>query len=190
MRDGEIVADRQREWEYTRLLGEAVVERFHRDHVVLTSHVVSYVAFRILRQFHPDLDVYGVLRLVEEDFLFDLDLMRTTIAKVQDKLSKLEAEGLVKLSAKVKEDASEVLQDGVANMQLYHIRKPLSMAGGRLRSQDYHLLYYYHNRLTGYPLESASKIKFAGGVRSVRSARIAMLELPEVETAKVPPVAS
>ena len=180
-RDSVIVADRQREREYTKLLGNAVVERFHRDHVVLTSHVVSYVAFRILTQFHPDLDLYGVLRLVEDDFLFDMELMQTTIAKVQMKLVGLESEGLVKLSNGVLEDPCDVLTDGVANMQLYHDKKPLSMTGGRLRSQDFHLLYYYHNRLTGYPLKKASEVKFAGGVRSVPAARAAMLEVSEAE---------
>lgn len=185
VRDGSIIADRQREREYTKLLGDAVVDRFHRDHVVLTSHVVSYVAFRILTQFHPDLDLYGVLRLVEDDFLFDLDLMKNTIVKVQRKLIAMESKGLVRLSNAVLQKPSEVLEDGIANMQLYHDKKPLSMAKGRLRSQDYHLLYYYHNRMTGYPLKQASEIKFAGGVRSVRAARMAMLEVPEGEVQEV-----
>ena len=62
-RDKVIVRDPQRERQYTQVLGEAVIDRFHRDHVVLSSHVVAFVAFRILRQFYPDLDLYGVLRL-------------------------------------------------------------------------------------------------------------------------------
>ncbi|MFK8055587.1 MAG: 1-acyl-sn-glycerol-3-phosphate acyltransferase [Saprospiraceae bacterium] len=181
VRDGVIKADRQREREYTKLLGEAVVDRFHRDHVVLTSHVVSYVAFRILTQFHPDLDLYGVLRLVEDDFLFDLDLMKKTIAQVQEKLVDMESKGLVRLSNAVLQEPAVVLEDGMANMQLYHDKKPLSMAGGRLKSQDFHLLYYYHNRLSGYPLKRASEIKFSGGVRSVRTVRMAMLDVPEGE---------
>lgn len=181
VRDGVIIADRQREREYTKLLGDAVVERFHRDHVVLTSHVVSYVAFRILTQFHPDLDLYGVLRLVEDDFLFDLDLMQKTIANVQKHLVKLQEQGLVKLSNGVLKSPSDVLKDGISNMQLYHDKKPLSLAKGRLLSQDFHLLYYYHNRLAGYPLRKASEVKFAGGVRSVPAARAAMLEVTESE---------
>ena len=175
-RDGALTADAQREREYTRMLGDAVVDRFHRDHVVLTSHVVAYVAFRTLTQFHPDLDLYGVLRLVEEDFLFDLSVMRRLIEAVQARLLELEAAGELQLSAAVRDDPNAILRDGIAHMSLYHQRLPLSMAGGRLVSQDYHLLYYYHNRLSGYPLRQASTIDFGGDVRSVRAARLAMLD--------------
>ena len=177
LRGGEVVEDGQREREYTKVLGAAIVDRFHRDHVVLTSHVVAYVAFRVLRQFHPDLDLYGVLRLVEDDFTFDMDLMQGVIERVQARLAELERAGRVKLSAKVRGgDAAEVLRDGVHHMQLYHRRKPLSLDKGRLSSEDYHLLYYYHNRLTGYPLAEASTLEFEGSVLSVRAARAAMLE--------------
>ncbi len=176
-RNGEITFDTQREREYTKHLGAAVVDRFHRDHVVLSSHVVAYAAFRILRQFHPDLDLYGVLRLVEEDFLFDLDLMKSIIGNVQTRLFELETEGRVKLSGMMREEAAAILKDGVRHMSLYHDRKPLSMAGGRLHSQDYHLLYYYHNRLTGYPLLKASTIEFEGSTIDIRAARIATREV-------------
>ena len=159
LHQGKINIDRQREREYTKRLGEAVVERFHRDHVVLTSHIVAFVAFRVLSQSHPDLDLYAVLRLVEEDFLFDLGVMQTVIGQVQAKLFELEEEGCVLLSANARRDPAHVLEDGIAHMSLYHERKPLSMDSGRLVSEDYHLLFYYHNRLTGYALQQASTLR-------------------------------
>ncbi len=179
LRAGRMTQDTQREREYTALLGRAVVDRFHRDNVALTSHVVAYVAFRILRQFYPDLDVYGVLRLDEEDFLFDLSIMQSVIERVQTRLTVLEADGRIKLSAPLRRSPAEVLTDGVENMQLYHQSPPLSLNGGRLVSKDFHLLYYYHNRMSGYPLELASRLDFEGGVRSVRAARLALSEVEE-----------
>ncbi len=181
LRDGKFSEDVQREREYTALLGRAVVDRFHRDNVALTSHVVAYVAFRILRQFYPDLDLYGVLRLDEEDFLFDLSIMQSIIERVQTRLTVLEAEGLIKLSAPLRRTPAEVLTDGVENMQLYHQSPPLSLDGGRLVSKDFHLLYYYHNRMTGYPIEAASKLNFDGGVRNVRAARLALQDVVVVD---------
>ena len=173
-RGGEVVKDTQREREYTKLLGEAVVDRFHRDNVVLTSHVVAYAAFRVLRQFYPDLDLYGVLRLVEEDFIFDLDVLNEVIGRIQRKLFDLEAQGLVQLSSPMRRAPAQIVKDGIANMQLYHQNPPLSSASGRLISKDFHLLYYYHNRMSGYPLQAASTITFTGGVRSIRAARLAL----------------
>ncbi len=171
-RDGAVVTDVQREREYTKLLGEAVVDRFHRDNVVLTSHIVAFVAFRMLRQFHPELDLYGTLRLPEDEFLFDVNLVISLIGRVQKRLEQLEQDGRVHLSGKVRGAPEEVLSDGVNNMQLYHALKPLSLEGDRLVSEDFHLLFYYHNRLTGYPLIAASKVNFEGNVLSVRAARI------------------
>ena len=176
LRAGEVTRDRQREREYTALLGQAIVRRFHADNVVLTSHVVAYCAFRVLRQFYPDLDVFGVLRLDEQDFLFDLGIMQTLIERVQARLTALEARGEVQLSAPLRDAPSEVLRDGVAKMQLYHAKPPLSLTGGRLVSRDFHLLYFYHNRMEGYPLAAASELEFEGGVRSVRAARMALRE--------------
>ncbi len=173
-RDGQIVKDAQREREYTKLLGEAVVDRFHRDNVVLTSHVVAFAAFRMLRQFYPDLDLYGVLRLAEEDFVFDLDILQGVIGRVQARLLDLERQGKVQLSGPMRGTPTEILRDGVENMQLYHQDPPLSLTTGRLISYDFHLLYYYSNRMAGYPLEVASKIAFDGGVRSVRAARLSL----------------
>ena len=173
-RDGVIVRDTQREREYTKILGAAVVDRFHRDNVVLTSHVVAYAAFRVLRQFYPDLDLYGVLRLVAEDFIFDLNILREVIQRLQLRLQELERRGRVQLSDPMRGTPAEILRDGVANMQLYHQDPPLTLQRGRLTSHDFHLLYYYHNRLTGYPLAAATRITFKGGVRSVRAARLAL----------------
>ena len=165
---GEITVDPQREREYTKRLGVAVVDRFHRDHVVLTSHIVAYAAFRILRQSYPELDLYAVLRLVEEDFLFDLGVLQTVIAHIQAKLFELAERGAVKLSANAKAEPAFVLEDGISHMSLYHQRKPLTQASGRLVSEDYHLLFYYHNRLTGYPLEAASTLVDDTTKRSTR----------------------
>ena len=180
-RAGDVVRDDQRERVYTRMLGDAVVDRFHRDHVVLTSHVVAYVAFRILRQFHPDLDLYGVLRLNEEEFKIERDLMLRTIATVTQRLEQLEAQGRVRLSAVVRDAPDEVLRDGVHHMSLYHDGAPLRIEGDGLVSEDYHLLYYYYNRLTGYPLEAASTLEIEGDVRGIRTARVAMLPDGEEE---------
>ena len=185
LRAGEVTEDPQRERQYTALLGDAVVERFHADNVALTSHVVAYCAFRMLRQFYPDLDVFGVLRLDEQEFLFDLGLMQTLIERVQARLTDLEGEGKIQLSAPLRQSPASVLRDGVAKMQLYHAKPPLSLDGGRCVSKDFHLLYFYHNRMDGYALEAASTVEFDGGVRNVQAARLALQEAASLEDVAV-----
>ena len=47
--NGEVVKDRQRENEYTRRLGSKILDRYHKDNLVLSSQLVAYVAFNILK---------------------------------------------------------------------------------------------------------------------------------------------
>src|SRR5690606_25231196 len=63
---GEIQANRQRESVYTRKLADAVVGNYDRYYVVLTSHLVAFTAFQLLRKMHPTMDLYALLRLPED----------------------------------------------------------------------------------------------------------------------------
>ncbi|MCB0616997.1 MAG: glycerol acyltransferase, partial [Phaeodactylibacter sp.] len=75
IRAGELRMDMQRESEYTKILAEKIVERFHCENIVLTSHLVAFAAFRILKRENQHLDLYGILRLPADDFIFPWDYM-------------------------------------------------------------------------------------------------------------------
>jgi hypothetical protein len=68
--EGIINTDLQREAEYTSLLAESIINRFHSDNIVLSSHLIAFAAFEILCNENPKLDLFGILN-VDFDVLTD-----------------------------------------------------------------------------------------------------------------------
>ena len=151
--NGEIKQDLQREEEYTRLLSEKIVERFKAENVVLTSHFVAYIAFNLLKNYDSKLDLFAVLRLLPEDFIFPKASFIGAAAQLQQKLIQAEKDGQLKLSEQMHLPIDELVQNGIAELGIYHINKPLLFTtGGDIESKNFNLLYFYHNRLDSYGL--------------------------------------
>jgi glycerol-3-phosphate O-acyltransferase len=150
--DGKVTENLQRESEYTIMLAERLVERYHKENIVLTSHVVAYAAFNILQKLHSHLDLFGILRLPPDDFVFPMDLMLEIVEQTKEILIVMNKQGRIKLSNQIYFDPEKLLEDGVRNLGVYHIEKPLILEDGKLVSQDFKLLFYYQNRLDNYKL--------------------------------------
>jgi glycerol-3-phosphate O-acyltransferase len=57
-------------------------------------------------------------------------------------------------------DTVDMLNDGMNNLGVFHVQKPLFFdENGDIVSDDFHLLYYYHNRLTNYEIENKLQLK-------------------------------
>lgn len=161
--DGEVTENLQRESEYTTMLAERIVERYHKENIVLTSHVVAYAAFQILSRQNPQLDLFGVLRLPPDDFIFPEDDMLDAIGQLREVLISMNKDRKIKLSNQMYFEPKDLLRDGVRNLGAYHIERPLVYKkDGRLVSEDFKVLFFYHNRLSNYKLEKQinwSKLK-------------------------------
>lgn len=152
MGEGEVNENLQREAEYTMMLAERLVERYHKENIVLTSHIVAYAAFNILKRVYSHLDLFGVLRLPPDDFVFPMELMLEIVGQTRNILIEMNKAGKIKLSNQVYFEPKELMEDGVRNLGVYHIEKPLIFVDDKLVSQDFKLLYFYHNRLDNYKL--------------------------------------
>jgi glycerol-3-phosphate O-acyltransferase len=151
---GVINSDRQREEEYTKILAQRVVERYHKDNVVLASHLLSFAVFEILVHKHPKLDLYGILRLPNDDYAFPADEVEYVIAQMQVKLFSLAEQGRITLSEEVSGSAVSVIQTGLKTLGTFHKKTVLRLTPeSSLVSDDFRTLYYYHNRLMHYDLE-------------------------------------
>lgn len=150
--DGKVTENLQRESEYTIMLAERLVERYQKENIVLTSHLVAYAAFNILQKLHSHLDLFGILRLPPDDFVFPMDLMLEIVEQTKEILIDMNKQGKIKLSNQIYFDPEKLLEDGVRNLGVYHIEKPLILEDGKLVSQDFKLLFYYQNRLDNYKL--------------------------------------
>jgi glycerol-3-phosphate O-acyltransferase len=151
--EGVISEDLQREAEYTKLLAEKIVDRYYKENIVLSSHVVAFTAFNMLKQHNENLDLYALLRLSHDDFVFPIEQFKAAITAMQKALFDLEDKGRLKLSEAVRLPVNELVEDGIKNLGIYHVKKPLTFnKKGDVVSDEFYVLYYYHNRLENFGL--------------------------------------
>ncbi|MCK6617698.1 MAG: 1-acyl-sn-glycerol-3-phosphate acyltransferase [Cyclobacteriaceae bacterium] len=152
--NGYITIDKQREDEYTRMLSQRIVSEYHRINRVFASHLVAFVAFELWQQKHPKLDLFGLLRLPEEDQVLEYAEFRQACKRVRKQIYRLKEEGKVNHATHLKGKIDLVIRHGMENVGIFHLNRPLLFnKEGNIITQDLSLLYYYHNRLTGYDLE-------------------------------------
>jgi glycerol-3-phosphate O-acyltransferase len=146
--------DRARDAEYTRELGSAIADAFKRNNVALTTHVVAFALYELLKEQHPGLDVYHLIRLPVEQAAIPMDRALEALSRLRDRLVIEVAAGRIHLSPTVQGEAIErVLEVALGYFGMYHRRDVVAQAGDKLLLNDIKLLLYYHNRLTGYGLE-------------------------------------
>ena len=152
--NGKITVDPQRENEYTRMLSQRIVSEYHRINRIFASHLVAFVAFELWQQKHPKLDLFGLLRLPEEELELEYAEFRKTCKRIRKKIYHLKKEGKANHATHLKGKIDLVIKHGLDNVGIFHLKRPLVMnKKGNIVTQDLNLLYYYHNRLTGYDLE-------------------------------------
>jgi glycerol-3-phosphate O-acyltransferase len=153
--DGELKADTQRDEQYTKLLADKIVERFHKENIVLSSHVVAYVAFNTLKAKYPNVDLYGILRLREDETQLEYKDYLRNIVSLQKVLFEYQRDGKLKLSPEIGLEAETLVQDGIKNLGVFHPSKPFLQTSDEAHfyTQNQKLLFYYHNKLAGYGLE-------------------------------------
>lgn len=155
MSKGEITTDLQRDGEYTRMLGEKIVDRYHIENRVFSSHLIAFVAFQLLKKRNKNWDLYGVLRLPEDERSIKLEQFHATVDRVLQHLRHMADQGKVHLAAHMVNDTKTIIEHGVKNLGVYHSKRPLSYQDEQtLIVEDMNLLYYYHNRMEGYGLST------------------------------------
>ena len=154
MNNGELTDDHQREEEYTKILGEKIVSQYFKHNVVLTSHLVCFCAFELLRKKYNYIDIFTLIRIPEEDVKIDAKDLTDAIERVKEQLKEMNKNNEVLISPEVRFTNDKVIEHGISNISLYHANSPLlKSSDGYYYSEDLKLLYYYHNRLEGYKLE-------------------------------------
>ena len=154
MNNGELTDDHQREEEYTKILGEKIVSQYFKHNVVLTSHLVCFCAFELLRKKYNYIDIFTLIRTPEEDVKIDAKDLADAIERVKEQLKEMNKNNEVLISPEVRFTNDKVIEHGISNISLYHANSPLLKSSeGYYYSEDLKLLYYYHNRLEGYKLE-------------------------------------
>ena len=151
---GDITVDKQREDEYTRMLSQKIVTEYHRINRIFASHLVAFVAFELWQKKHSKLDLFGLLRLPEEDEILLYEEFRAACKRVRKQIYQMKDEGKVYHATHLKGNIDLVIRHGLDNVGIFHLKRPLLMnKEGNIITRDFNTLYYYHNRLAGYDLE-------------------------------------
>lgn len=151
---GVVTDDPNRDHEYTRELGERIVDAFHRGNTIMPTHLVCFTVFEALRRQNPGVDLYRLLRTGGAADTLQLSTVAREVDRVRGRLVAMEAEGKVRLEARVRRDpADDLVMHALRSLGTYHSRPALQRTGDRLASPDRNLLLYYRNRLDGYGLE-------------------------------------
>ncbi|HLP53356.1 MAG TPA: 1-acyl-sn-glycerol-3-phosphate acyltransferase [Chitinophagales bacterium] len=151
--NGELKDDEQRDAEYTKILGERIVDNYSRYNVVLTSHLVCFTMFELIKKKYKGYDLFTLLRTPAEDVSIPYQEMADAVLRVKDKVKELNEQGEVLISPELRWNIDKIIEHGMKNINLYHTASPLTKNGDKMGSEDLKLLYYYHNRLDGYGLE-------------------------------------
>ncbi|WP_291785184.1 1-acyl-sn-glycerol-3-phosphate acyltransferase [Cecembia sp.] len=152
--NGKVTVDTQREEEYTHHLGRRIVEEFHINNRVFSSHLVAFTAFQLIKRENRKLDLYNLLRLPEEDIFLVYVEFKEACEMVLKKIFELEAMGRLQVAPHLRQDIDEIISHGLDNVGMYHAKRPLiKNNNGNIETQDLSVLHFYHNRLIGYDLE-------------------------------------
>ena len=150
---GELKPVPQRDFEYTRELGSRLVDRFHQENTVMTSHLVAFAFFEALRAKYPDLDLYRFLRLSLEQRSMPFSEFLPIAERYHRQVTELAMRGGLHLDQELRTvDTEQWVKDGMSQLGLFHGSAVLKIDDGVLYSEDLPLLYYYRNRLSGYGL--------------------------------------
>lgn len=146
--------DPQRDRVYTREAGDAVAASFLAHNVVLTTNLVAFTLFEIIKRRHPGLDLYRLLRVGDEGVGATVSEVSRRVGQLTDRLRELTAAGRVTLDRDVASgDAPAIVQSALRHFGTYHSHPVLVRRGDRVFTEDMKLLLYYSNRVRGYGLE-------------------------------------
>lgn len=142
---GAIVADRQRDEVYTRLLGQKLAGDFRRETVLLSTHLLCRVVYDTVARRAGTRDIYRLLRLSPEAVSLPLGEIAAGIDRLREHIAAHPEWGSVDTRLATLSGA-DVAADALRGLTTYHTRKVLWKAGDNLRIGSMRLLYYYQNR--------------------------------------------
>jgi glycerol-3-phosphate O-acyltransferase len=152
------VRENGRDAQYTRELGDAIVDAFKRDTVVMSTHLVAAAAFdRLKRSASPGRaggkpDIFALLRKEDDVRLPRAELaadVEALLAKVRDQAKK----GLIRIAHQLENaTGDEAITQAMRAFKGYHSTDVIRSSGRDLLLSDTRLLFYYQNRLAAHGL--------------------------------------
>lgn len=151
--EGEPDLDSARDREYTRELGSSITASLRANNTILPTHITCFALMRAMTERSREHDLYRVLRSPTYRDGFQVQDIVSRVERLLAELTLLSNAGKLHLPAELRHDAEDVVEQAERVLSLYHLPKALERRGDRIVIGDSSLVYYYHNRLTGYGLD-------------------------------------
>lgn len=149
---GETVKDHQRNQVYTGFLGEQVLKQLRNNNVTMATHLACFVMFQMVRKQMRNEDIFEFLSVADgRRFVVEADLVKQLerlLPVLKDKAAK--GELVLNLPS---DNADEIFNSALDQFTGYHGQRVMRRKQGKVYSDCYRLVYYYHNKLTSYELE-------------------------------------
>jgi len=152
--NGKFVEDLQRERVYTKILGDNIKKSYLSESIILSSHLLAFGIFKYFELSRPQDDLFTLLSLPLDTMQIDMPTAVEIVDQLKSVLADKEANGEIKLSEQIHLPSEELISDALKNLGVYHARRPLvKRKNATLVSEDFRLLYFYHNRLDDYNIK-------------------------------------
>ncbi len=158
---GDIVHDTQRDREYTRYTGKRIGESFVKNTVLVSSLVVAYALFELIRHRYPKLDVYQLMRL-NFDETIPWHELRSTVGELVSEIRRLADLEKVHLAPLVANGSiDEIVDSGISTLTMYHVPAAVEYVPSGVRVNHTNLLYFYGNRVRTFDLDARELVSRA-----------------------------
>jgi glycerol-3-phosphate O-acyltransferase len=152
--DGQLLPDNQRELIYTRELGDHISRAYQKYNFILPAHLVAFAAFKLLCKMNSQLDIYSVVQIPEEDFVFPKSAFEMLCLQLRTILFQKSERNELIYASELEGEISEVIMKGIKSLGVFHIKRILKIDEfGRLLSQDFLGLMFYSNKMNNLELD-------------------------------------
>jgi glycerol-3-phosphate O-acyltransferase len=152
--DGEYRSDPQRDAEYTRTLGAALVTDYRRLTVFLSTHLLARALFDAVTVRARTRDIYRLLRLAGSTEAVPIGEIEQRIEVLRRRIAASPAWGSVH-TAVATCPVADLVADALRALGTYHTRPVAQRIGNQVVASDMELLYYYQNRTDHVPVEES-----------------------------------
>ncbi len=148
------VLDEARDRQYTRELGQAITKSLRENNTILPTHVVAFALMHELADQASEKDLYRLLRSERLADGIPIDKLLKRVELVLLEVRSLSANQALHASQELLAGAKEVFERGAKALSLYHLPRAIERTTERVYIRDAPLVYFYHNRLSGYGIDA------------------------------------
>jgi len=153
---GELSSNLQRESIYSKYLGEVVSESYKKYNVILSSNVVSFVAFHLIFEEYKNLELIPFINQSGKTFTIEGSDFEQNVDKLVQIIQNLSTDKHVTVSDESWSDVPVLIEEGIHKLGIYHNPPVLSVNDKKqIICTDLKLLLFYHNRLANYNFEES-----------------------------------